>query len=124
MLLLLLFLAAVPIVTYRFARKHYPSRALLIAGIALGSVISPLSLGLYATFFIPYVGLVPGILGLMLTMLHSTPGYGVAVALGLTPSGQVVEGASHLYLAAINGAFWASIYGGLGWVADRYRTKK
>ena len=123
MLLLLLLLVVVPIIAFRYARRRYPNRVFLISGLALGSVISPFSLGLYATFFIPYVGLVPGILGLMSTMFHSAPGYNLAIALGIIPSHQVVGGVGHLYLAAIDAVFWATVYGGLGWLIDWARAK-
>lgn len=123
-MLLLLLLAVVPILAFRLARSRFPSRAFLISGLALGLVISPLSLGLYASFFIPYVGFVPGIFGLMSTMFHSTPGYNLAIAFGIVPSHQVVEGVGRLYLAAIDGVVWAVVYGGLGWVVDWARLKK
>jgi len=124
MLLLLLFLAVVPIIAYRIARKRYPNSAFVITGIAFGSVIAPLSLGLYATFFIPYVGLVPGMLGLMLVMFHGAPGYSLALTFGLIPPGQVVEGVGHIYLAVLGGIVWATAYGCLGWMVDWYRAKK
>lgn len=123
MLLLLLLLAIVPLLAFRYARRHHPDRVFLISGIALGLVISPLSLGLYATFFIPYVGLVPGILGLMSSMFHGAPGYTLAVTLGIIPSRQVVSGVGHIYLTAIDAAVWAVVYGGLGWLIDRVRSK-
>ena len=114
MLLLLLFLAAVPIFAYWFAHKRYPSRAFLITGIALGLIISPLNLGLYATFFIPYVGLVPGMFGLMLTMFHSAPGYGLAIALVIIPAGQVVEGIPHYTLLQLMALFGPPLMASLG----------
>lgn len=123
MLLLLLILAAVPILAFRYARRRHPNRTFLISGLALGVVISPLSLGLYATFFIPYVGLVPGMLGLMSTMFHSAPGYSLAITLGVIPSHQVVGGVGHFYLAAIDAVFWAVVYGSLGWAIDWVRSK-
>jgi len=123
MLLLLLLLAAGPVLAFRYARRRNPNQTFLISGLALGAVISPLSLGLYATFFIPYVGFVPGILGLMSAMFHSAPGYNLAIALGIIPSHQVVGDVGHLYLAAIDAVFWAAVYGGLGWVFDRVRSK-
>lgn len=122
MLLLLLLLAAVPIIAYRIARTQHPSCTFLLTGIALGLVISPLSLGLYATFFIPYIGLVPGMIGLALTMFHGSPGFHLAQSLGIIPLG-VVEGIGHFYIEVINGLIWAVAYGCLGWIADWFRAK-
>jgi len=123
MLLLLLLLAAGPVLAFRYARRRNPNQTFLISGLALGAVISPLSLGLYATFFIPYVGFVPGILGLMSAMFHSAPGYNFAIALGVIPSHQIVRGIGHLYLAAIDAVLWAVVYGGLGGMINRVLSK-
>jgi hypothetical protein len=122
-LLLLLFLAIVPVVAYRYARRRHPNHLFLISGVALGSIIEPFSLGLYATYFIPYIGLVPGMLGLFAAMFHGTPGHKAALYLGIIPP-QVVEGISHLYLAAVNAAIWGAVYGCVGWVIDRIRTRR
>ena len=123
MLLLLLLLSLVPVAAYRYARRRHPSHVFLISGIALGAVVSPLSLGLYATFFVPYIGLVPGILGLWSSLFHGEPGFRLAHYLGIIPPG-VVEGSSRLYLAAIDGVIWASVYGIGGWVVDAFRARR
>jgi hypothetical protein len=123
MLLLLLLLAIVPVAAYRYAKHHRPRQVFLISGMALGSVVAPLSLGLYATFFIPYVGLFPGILGLIASTVHGVPGHTVALYFGIIPP-QVVEGVSHIYLGVIDAMIWATVYGCFGWVIDRWRLRR
>jgi hypothetical protein len=122
MLLLLLSLAIVPVVAFLYARRHHPRHQYLISGVALGSIVSPFSLGLYATFFIPYVGLVPGMLGFAASMFHGTPGHMVALHLGIIPP-HVVEGASQIYLAAIDAIIWGTVYGCFWWLIDRRRLR-
>jgi hypothetical protein len=124
MLSLLLLLGAIPMFSYRFARQRYPDRRFLIGGLTLGAVISPLSLGLYSLFFIPYIGLLPGMIGLALTLLHSAPGYNLALMTGIIPRGAVVEGIGHVYLAAIDAVVWAPVYGTVGWVLDLLLLKR
>ncbi len=68
---------------YFYAKVKNPERKGLITGIALGSIISPFSHGLYATFYIPIIGLVPGIIGLASSLFHGTPGYNITIWLGL-----------------------------------------
>jgi hypothetical protein len=80
-------------------------------------------LGLYATFFIPYIGLVPGMVGLFAATFHGAPGYTVALHLGIIPP-QMVEGPANFYLAVVNAIIWAAVYGCAGWVIDRIRRRR
>lgn len=124
MLFLLLLLGAVPILAHRIARRHFLHRRACITGIALGSVVAPLSMGLYATFYWPYVGLIPGLIGLASSLFHGAPGYEAAIALGLMPSHHVAVGIEHLYVFGLSAIVWALIYGGIGWFMDRHRRRK
>ena len=115
-LLALLLLAAVPVIAWRIGRVRAPRRTWLIAGIAFGLVVSPLSLGLYSTYF---VGLLPsGLLGLASILFHGAPGYHLAVWLNLVPSHEVVSGAGYAYVEILNGIFWATVYGLFGAIID------
>jgi hypothetical protein len=119
--LLLLLLAVVPVVAWRFSRRRAPAHVWAITGVAFGLVISPLSLGLYSTYFI---GVLPtGLLGLLSTLFHGSPGYDAAVWLGLVPSHEVVSGVGHVYVEVLSGAFWAVVYGLLGATIDWLRLR-
>jgi ABC-type uncharacterized transport system permease subunit len=121
MLLLLLSLLIVPIVAYRLARARYPDHAWLVAGVAFGVVAAPLSLGLYATYFIPYVGLIPGMIGLALALMHGTPGFQIARLLGAVTSTEVVASGIEPWFLLINAVVWGVGYGCIGWLIDRRR---
>ena len=121
MLLLLLLLILVPTTASYWAARHKPGQRWLITGAAFGVVASPWSLGLYATYFIPYVGLPSGLVGLCLVLVHGTPGFEIAKNLGLIVPSSVVEGAGHLYVEALNVLVWGPIYGAAGWIVDRIR---
>jgi hypothetical protein len=124
MALLLLPLAVVPIVAYRFARLRNPARLFLVTGLALGAVVAPFSLGLYATYFIPYVGLVPGMLGLLLVMIHSAPGFHLARLLGIVSPAEIIAGSGEPFFLLINALVWSLAYGSLGALIDRLRQRK
>jgi hypothetical protein len=124
MTLLLLLLALVPIVAYRFTRRRDPAHLLLVSGLALGAVIAPFSIGLYATFFIPYVGLAPGMLGLLLVTIHSAPGFHLARLLGIVSPAEIIAGNCNLCFVLLNAAIWALVYGSLGALVDRLRQRK
>jgi hypothetical protein len=120
-MLALLLLAVVPILAWRYAGVHMPTSSWMITGAALGTVISPLSLGLYATFFLFPVGLPTGLIGLVSLLFHGEPGYEAALWLGLVPSHQIVSGVGQVYVELFNGVFWCLIYGFAGFIVDRAR---
>jgi hypothetical protein len=121
-LLLLLLFAAVPWMASRYARSHLPRYVWLVTGAALGLVISPLSLGLYATYFAGPFGFPTGMLGLVSSLFHGAPGFHAARWLGLTPANEVVTGGnSFYYIELLNGFLWATVYGAIGLVVDRMR---
>ena len=124
MLLLLLLLILFPILSFRWARSHKSESRFIILGLSWGLIAAPFSLGLYATFFIPYVGLPTGLLGLLLVMLHAAPGYTIGIQLGWIESHTVIEGSASIPMFILNGLFWGLIYGGIGWWVDRYKRSK
>ena len=119
LLLLLLLLTVVPVGAWQLARRRTPHHTWLVTGLALGTVVSPISFGLYATYFIPFIGLIPGMLGLVLSSVHGAPGYYASVLFGLVPAGTVVSESGHVVVEVINGAIWAPIYGAIGYLIDR-----
>ena len=121
MILLLLLLIIIPIFAYKWAKSNYHGYKFLILGISFGAIVAPFSMGLYATFFIPFIGLPTGMLGLVMVMLHSAPGYQLAIELELIPSGVVTTTSSNVIIAFINGIIWGIIYGALGYLIDKYR---
>lgn len=122
-LALLLLLAIVPIGGYYYAKVKDPKRKGLITGIALGSIVSPFSMGLYATFYIPLIGLVPGMISLVSSLFHGTPGYDIAIWLGLHKDRTVVHFPDNISIEVINGILWGIIYGIIGFSIDLMRNK-
>jgi hypothetical protein len=106
-----------------------PQFSATATGVGLGLVVSPVSFGLYATYFLGpssilgAVSLVTGMIGLASAMFHGPPGFYIARSLGLVPAG-VVEGVSHVYVEMANALVWAVVYGVLGWVIDRVRRSR
>ncbi len=124
-MLLLNLLIIVPIIAYKVARQRAPHHVYSITGASLGAVITPLSFGLYSWYFISVVGIVPGMLGLVLVMIHGGPGFHLAVSFGLIPAGEVVSGfAQYTIVEVLNGIIWLVCYGALGYVIDRFRARR
>ena len=128
MIVLLVALVVVPIAAWLYARRFAPQFSATITAIALGLVVSPMSMGLYATYylgpdFLGPLGMVTGMIGLALSMFHGTPGFYLVRSLDLIPPG-VVEGFARFYVELANGLIWAATYGTLGWLIDRARRSR
>lgn len=121
MILLLLLLTLVPIAARIWAKKRAPLHRGAIVGAAFGLVASPVSLGLYATYFLGPVGIVTGMAGLVLVLWHVAPGYYICTTLGFAPTHTVIEGTLQLAVEVTNGIFWGVVYGVLGRGIDRFR---
>jgi hypothetical protein len=122
---LLLSLWLIPACTLVLALQLRPSRLWLITGIAFGAVVSPASMGLYELYFVgPLPALIGMFVGLPLMMLHSGPGYTIALWLGLIPPRTVVDGSQHFTLWVLDGLVWASVYGLIGWAVDSLRARR
>jgi hypothetical protein len=119
----LLLLALVPIGGYFYAKTKKPDRKFFITGIALGSIISPLSMGIYAIYYIPIIGLVPGLIGLLSSLFHGPVGYNLAIWIGLHKDRTVITFPTNVMIEVINGVFWGLIYGLIGYGIDLLRKK-
>jgi hypothetical protein len=128
MIVLLAALVVVPIAAWFYARRFAPRFPATITAVAFGLVVSPVSMGLYATYYLgPYflgpLGIVTGMIGLASSMFHGPPGFHIARSLDLVPPG-VIEGFGHFYVEVANGLIWAAVYGALGWLIDRARRSQ
>jgi hypothetical protein len=81
-------------------------------------------MGLYAFYFISSWGIVPGMVGLILVLIHGVPGFKIAVGMSLIPRGVVDDPHSQVIIELINGLVWAIIYGFAGYLLDRYRNAR
>jgi hypothetical protein len=123
MIVLLVALVLVPIGAWLYARRFMPQYSATATGVGLGLIVSPVSMGLYATYFLGPLGIVTGMIGLLSGMFHGAPGFRIIRSLGLVPAG-VIEGVGHLYVELANALVWAVVYGALGWVIDRVRRSR
>ena len=118
MLALLTLLLLVPVAVRYWSKLHRPAVSWMLTGAALGVVISPVSMGLYSTYFLGPWFIVTGLPGLLLMIFHGSPGFYFCQWTGLLKPG-VVSGSGHILVEVANGVIWAAVYGGLGAALDR-----
>jgi hypothetical protein len=120
----LLLFVTVPLAGWWYARKRVPGYTRLITGAALGLVISPLSFGLYATFYLSVLGFPTGLLGMFSSVVHEAPGYHLALWLGVVKRYALLSTWGHIYVEMLNGVLWTPVYGLLGFVLDWVRATR
>ena len=101
------------------ARRRFPHFVGCSVGASFGAIVSPWALGLYSFYFLSPWGVAPGMLGLVLVLIHGAPGFKIAVTLELIPRGVVSEMISQVIIESINGLFWALVYGLVGLAIDK-----
>jgi len=122
--LALIGLVVIPLGARVLAARRFCEWTNTATGIGFGLIVAPLSLGLYATYFLGPLGVVTGMAGLLSSMFHGTPGYYICLWLGILPDRVVVQGATQIYVAIVNAFFWALIYALLGRFIDRNRNQE
>jgi len=124
-LLLLNALILAPVGAYVFARARLPNRVFFTTGVSFGIIVAPFSLGLYAWFHVSAFGLIPGLVGLFLSLIHETPGFQLAIFFGFAHGSEIASSTSkHLIVEILNGVFWSVSYGFLGYLVDIALNKR
>lgn len=121
---LLAALILVPVLVYAAAKRLGTEHTAGIVGVAFGAIVSPWAAGLYTFYFASPWGLIPGMVGLVLELIHGVPGFKIALYLGLVPRGVVSGFRSEVIIESINGLFWAMVYGLVGSIMDRLRRRR
>jgi hypothetical protein len=125
MLMTLTLLIGIPIFVYWVAHRRQSRNVFLATGIAFGTVVTPWSFGLYSWFFVGSLGAILGFPGLILALLHESPGFHLSIYTGLVPKGQVVDGISQrLIIETINAIVWSICYGLVGYLIDTFRSRR
>ena len=114
----------IPLITWLSTRNVPQIKKSTIRGISFGLVVSPASMGLYTLYFVGPIAAISGMVGLVLTMLHESVGYNLAITFNLIPSHTVITGSERLPVVIINSFFWAFIYGFLGLTWGYFKNKR
>ncbi|MCK5196586.1 MAG: hypothetical protein KAQ71_22430 [Desulfobulbaceae bacterium] len=119
---LLLLLAIIPLSCFNLATTFKAKYRWMVTGITMGLVIAPVSLALIKFSYIPIIGKLIGVFGLITNLIHGSVGYFGLMTVGLMEPGTVLAGSDLLTINLVNAVIWASYYGVIGYNIDHKTT--
>lgn len=119
---LLLLLAIIPLSCFNLATTFKSKHRWMITGITMGMVIAPVSLALIKFSYIPIIGKLIGIVGLVTNLIHGSVGYFGLMTVGLMEPGTVLAGSDLMIINLVNAVIWALYYGVIGYNIDHKTT--
>ena len=93
-------------------------------GIAIGMVIAPVSFGLIQMTYIPIIGQLLGLIGVIVNLTHGSIGYISLLWSGMIEPNTPITGVEMVMINTFNGILFAYIYGLIGFAIDRNLAKE
>lgn len=115
----LIFFAIIPLACFQLTRIFNVKDRWLYCGLSLGLVIAPLSLGLLQLTYIPIIGKLLGLIGLLVNLTHGSVGYFCLAGSGFIVPGILLSASQLLMIHLVNAVIFACGYGMIGYALDR-----
>ena len=96
----------------------------MLNGIALGMVIAPVSFGLIQMTYIPFIGKLLGLVGVIVNLTHGSIGYISLLWSGMIEPNTVITATELAMVNIFNGVLFAYLYGLIGYTLDRKLAKE
>ena len=120
----LILLAIIPVGFYELSKVFNYKHRNMVCGIAIGLVIAPVSFALLNFTYVPVIGKLLGIIGLLINLTHGMAGYYCLVGSGLLEPGDQITALQLVATNLVNGLLFSYMYGIIGYVIDRAQAKK
>jgi len=115
----LILLALIPISCFHLTKMFNTEDKWLYRGLSLGMVIAPLSYGLLQFTYIPIIGKILGMVGLIVNLTHGPLGYFCLAGTGFFEPGVLLSASEFTMINLVNAVIFASCYGMIGYSIDR-----
>ena len=115
----LIFLAIVPLSCMYLTKNMQIKNRFMLNGIALGMVIAPVSFGLIQMSYIPFIGKLLGLVGVIVNLTHGSVGYISLLWSGTIEPNTAITATELAMVNIFNGVLFAYIYGLIGYAVDR-----
>ena len=115
----LIFLAIVPLVSLHLTKNLQTKKRFMWNGIAFGMVVAPVSFGLIQMTYIPFIGKLLGLVGVVGNLTHGSIGYLCLLGSGVLEMNTGITASQLVMINVVNGVLFAYIYGLIGYAVDR-----
>ena len=115
----LIFLAIIPLSSLHFTKHFQLKHRWLINGIAFGLVAAPVSLGLLQMTYIPVIGKLLGLIGLIANLTHGSVGFFCLLGSGVLELNSVITAPQLVMINIVNAVLFAHCYGLIGYSIDK-----
>ncbi|MEJ2134044.1 MAG: hypothetical protein P8X86_02215 [Desulfofustis sp.] len=119
----LLFLAIVPLSCIYLTRNILVKHRFMWVGVAVGMVIAPVSFALIQMTYIPLIGKLLGLVGVLVNLTHGSIGYMSLLWSGTLEPNTAITASELVMINVFNGVLFAYIYGLIGYAVDRKLAK-
>ncbi len=120
----LIFLAIVPLSCIYLTKDLYIKNRFMWYGISFGMVIAPVSFGLIQMTYIPFIGKLLGLIGVIANLTHGSVGYVCLLGSGILAKNTAITALDLIMINVFNGVLFAYIYGLIGYAIDRKLAKE
>ncbi len=121
----LILLAIIPLSCYELAKLFNYKYKNMICGISIGLVVAPVSFALLGFTYIPLIGKLLGLIGLLLYLTHGWVGYLCLIGIGSLELGVQITTLQFVMINVVNGLLLAYVYGLIGYIFfDRKLIKR
>jgi hypothetical protein len=120
----LIFLAIVPLSYIYLTKNMYIKNRFMWYGISFGMVIAPVSFGLIQMTYIPFIGKLLGLVGVIGNLTHGSIGYISLLWSGTIEPNTVITATELVIINIFNGVLFAYIYGLIGHAVDKKLVKE
>ncbi|WP_153305728.1 hypothetical protein [Desulfogranum mediterraneum] len=118
----LIFLAIVPLSCFHLTKHYHLKNRWLWNGVSMGAVIAPVSFGLLKMTYIPLIGKLLGLVGLIANLTHGSVGYLCLLGTGVLELNTTITASQLVLINLLNGALFAACYGLIGYSIDKRIT--
>lgn len=115
----LIFLAIVPLSCMHLTRHFDMKHRWMLNGITFGAVVAPVSFGFLQMTYIPFIGKLFGLIGLVTNLTHGSVGYMCLLGSGFLDFNAAITSQQFVMINIVNGLLFANCYGLIGYSVDR-----
>jgi len=115
----LIFLAIIPLSCAHLTKHFDVKHRWMLNGIAFGAVIAPVSFGFLQMTYIPVIGKLIGLIGLLANLTHGSVGYICLMGSGFIDINIAMNTQQFILVNIFNGLLFANCYGLIGYAIDR-----